>query len=51
MDAEGIGALDRATVLAAFGDKEPVVRVAALREASAFPDAAGRADHSRTSLR
>ena len=42
---EGIGALDRAAVVAALGDKEPVVRVAALRLSERlFKDAPGRAD-------
>jgi putative membrane-bound dehydrogenase-like protein len=42
---EGVGALDRATVIGAFGDKEPVVRVAALRLSERlFKDAARRAD-------
>ena len=42
---EGLGALDRATVIAAFGDKEPVVRAAALRLSERlFTDAAGRPD-------
>ena len=42
---EGIGALDRATVMAALSDKEPVVRAAALRLSERlFKDAAGRAD-------
>ncbi|MEO8077461.1 MAG: PVC-type heme-binding CxxCH protein, partial [Acidobacteriota bacterium] len=42
---EGVGALDLATVVAAFGDQEPVVRVAALRVSERlFKDAAGRAE-------
>ena len=42
---EGIGALDRATVMAGLSDKEPVVRAAALRLSERlFKDAAGRAE-------
>jgi putative membrane-bound dehydrogenase-like protein len=42
---EGVGALDRASVMGALNDKEPVVRVAALRLSERlFKDAAGRAD-------
>jgi putative membrane-bound dehydrogenase-like protein len=42
---EGVGALDRQTVIAALGDKEAVVRAAALRVSERlFKDAAGRAD-------
>ena len=42
---EGVGALDRASVMGALSDKEPVVRVAALRLSERlFKDAAGRAD-------
>jgi putative membrane-bound dehydrogenase-like protein len=42
---EGIGALDRGTVIAALESKEPVVRAAALRVSERlFKDAAGRAD-------
>jgi putative membrane-bound dehydrogenase-like protein len=42
---EGIDALDRATVVAAFSDKEPVVRAAALRLSERlFKDPASRAD-------
>ncbi len=42
---EGLGALDRATVIAALSDQEPVVRAAALRLSERlFTDAAGRPD-------
>jgi mono/diheme cytochrome c family protein/glucose/arabinose dehydrogenase len=42
---EGIGALDRATVMAGLSDKEPVVRASALRLSERlFNETAGRAD-------
>jgi putative membrane-bound dehydrogenase-like protein len=42
---EGVGALERAMVVTALGDKEPVVRASALRLSERFlKDASGRAD-------